>query len=323
MKPIALKQKWHRTFDVSEPFSFRTTMRKPSHFPTPLELFPDDDTYMVAAYVDENLLGVRAQRNRPREVEITLYTESDLGASQLDAAALEMARRLGLTVAVDGFSEVWARDDLLRSLDKELMGGRPSMPHSLYHFLVICVLLQNTQVRRTVQMTGVLLSEFGTAVVFPGGETIPVFGTPEQLADAPEAMLRDLKLGYRAKSIHRLSNQFAADPTIEQSLLRLVDATELRQALLALYGVGPATAGYLSFEWFKNCNDLVHMSPWEAKILGRILFGEEVVTERLIAEIHDRWEPFTMLATHAVFESIFWMRTTGAGPDWLEPLIRL
>ena len=33
-----------KTFRVSAPFNFMTTVRKPSHFPTPLEGFPDDNS---------------------------------------------------------------------------------------------------------------------------------------------------------------------------------------------------------------------------------------------------------------------------------------
>lgn len=322
MKKVTLREQLRKTISVRGPFSFRTTMQKPSHFPAPLELFASD-SYLVAAYVNEALYGVRVGRAGRRKVELTLYSSHGEDRNDGDEAIAEFARRLGLTTNLDGFAEVWASDDLLQSLDPELLGGRPSMPHALYHFLIICVLLQNTQVRRTVQMMDALLTAYGIEVKFPEGETIPAFWPPHELASVPEAVLRDLKLGYRAKSISRLSNQFARDPTIERSLAGLVEASELRRALLSLYGVGPATAGYLSFEWFKNCDDLVHLSPWETRILSRVLFGEEAEPDRVIAEAHSRWAPFTTLAAHAVFESLFWKRAEGHGPDWLEPLIRL
>ena len=39
----------------------------------------------------------------------------------------------------------------------------------------------------------------------------------------------------------------------------------------------------------------------------------------LVAECHGRWTPFTMLAVHAVFESVFWKRTQGEGPGgWIR-----
>ena len=78
------------------------------------------------------------------------------------------------------------------------------------------------------------------------------------------------------------------------------------------------------FDVFKSLDELGHLPPWEAKILGRLLFDDPGTDPAdTIAWCHRRWAPYTMLATHAVFETVFWHRATGNGPAWLDDLIRL
>jgi 3-methyladenine DNA glycosylase/8-oxoguanine DNA glycosylase len=197
------------------------------------------------------------------------------------------------------------------------------MPDSLYGFLMIRVFLQNTQVRRTVQMVDAMLENFGRTVRFPDGTILPALWQPEAILAASESALRKLRIGYRARTVWRLSKQFAAHPEIEGRLLAVENQSELRRELGGLYGVGPATAGYASFEWFKNLDDLVHLSPWESKILGQLLFERPASPGEVITEARSRWAPYTMLALHAVFENVFWKRAEGVEPKWLDDLIRL
>lgn len=313
-----------RRFELEAPFSFKTTFRKPSHFPTPLEAFPDARTYYVAASVGGNLVGVRAESVRPETVDLTVYAEQRGRGLDAEVVVGEVGRRLGLSVDVSGFATLWKDDPQLSTLPAELSGGRPAMPHSLYGFLMICVFLQNTRVRRTVQMMEAMLDRFPRRLHFPDGVSLPTLWRPEDVLTSSEEELRSLKLGYRARTVWRLSQQFAQDPLIEKRLLAVGSAADLDSRLRELYGVGPATAGYLCFEWFKKLDHLVHISPWEAKILGRLVRGSDGADAvELIEECRRRWSPFTNLAAHALFESVFWMRAEGVGPRWLDQLVRL
>ena len=44
--------------------------------------------------------------------------------------------------------------------------------------------------------------------------------------------------------------------------------------------------------------------------------------KRVLAEVKRRWGAWRMLASHYIFEDLFWRRKTKAVP-WLESLIRL
>jgi 3-methyladenine DNA glycosylase/8-oxoguanine DNA glycosylase len=309
---------------VEPPFRFTTKVRKPSRFPTPLEIFDGDSRYLFMTEVAGKMIGCEIADDRGTSVRVRLHLAEGEDVQDADAVLREVERRLGLDADLHGLPDLWRADPLLSTLPRELLGGRPSAPHSLYAFLMLCVVLQNTSVRRRVQMMDALISRFAHQFEFPSGEILPGLWRPEELFDVPETELRELKLGYRAKTIRRLSDQFTGEPRLEQTLLEKAADEDLAVALGALYGVGPAASGYVMYAWFKRVDYLVHISPWERKILSRLIVGDEDhATEELIRLARARWSPYCMQAVHAIFESVFWRRMGGGGPTWLDELIRL
>jgi 3-methyladenine DNA glycosylase/8-oxoguanine DNA glycosylase len=80
---------------------------------------------------------------------------------------------------------------------------------------------------------------------------------------------------------------------------------------------------YLLFEVFHHYDAFDVISPWEQKIYSRLLFDRESVpAEKVLAEVKRRWGRWRMLASHYIFEDLFWRRQTEELP-WLEALIRL
>jgi 3-methyladenine DNA glycosylase/8-oxoguanine DNA glycosylase len=240
------------------------------------------------------------------------------------AVAEVLRARLGLDLDLPGYADLCAGDEVLSRLPAVMHGARPASPWSLYEYLSIGTVLQNTTVARTVQMARALAGLLGTRYRFPDDVILAGFWRPGDVVAVGEPALREAKLGYRAKTLTRLGAQFLADPDTETRLRAMTDAQALRAGLRSLYGVGPATTGYLMFDVFKSLDELSHLPHWEAKILGRLLFDDpDTDPADTIAWCHRSWAPFTMLATHAVFETVFWHRATGNGPAWLDDLIRL
>jgi len=192
---------------------------------------------------------------------------------------------------------------------------------SLYESLIVYIVLQNATVRRSVQMLDNLFQAYGSLAHFDR-QALYSFWPPEVLDAAPEEDLRALKVGYRAKSLRRISSQFARGE-IDATALRRLSNVELKRELLKLYGVGPATASYLMSEVFHRYDAFEHVPPWEQRIYSRLLFDEELVpAERILAEVQQRWGCWKMLAAHYLFEDLFWRREHESVP-WLEELIRL
>jgi len=134
--------------------------------------------------------------------------------------------------------------------------------------------------------------------------------------------LRDLKIGYRAKFIKRLSQDFA-EGKIDESKLRTLDQESAKKELMKLYGVGPETARILLFEVCHQHNTFDHIAPWQQKIYSRLFYKKSLVpTNKIRDDIKKQYGSYSMLAVHYIWEDIFWKRKNEKIP-WLEKEIRL
>jgi 3-methyladenine DNA glycosylase/8-oxoguanine DNA glycosylase len=252
-------------------------------------------------------------------VRLTIFGDRPLTPDDTTAIGQEVAHNLDLYVDLAPLNAILDRDELMRPVLSRWRGMRV-LSGSLYESLIVYTVLQNATVRRSVQMLDNLFRAYGTCLRFDG-QALYCFWSPEVLDAVPEEALRALRVGYRAKSLKRISNQFARGEIDEKALRRLSNQ-ELKRELLKLYGVGPATVWYLMFEVFHRYDAFEHISPWEQRIYSRLLFDEELVpAERILAEVERRWGRWKMLAAHYLFEDLFWRRRHEPVP-WLEELIR-
>jgi len=252
-------------------------------------------------------------------VRLTIFAGRPLTTDEIAAVRDEVAYNFDLHVDLAPFNAILERDELMRPVLNCWRGMR-NTNDSLYESLIVYIVLQNATVRRSVQMLDNLFRAYGTRLHFDG-QALYGFWSPQVLDAAPEEDLRALKVGYRAKSLKRISSQFARGE-IDVSALCHLSNKELRQELLKLYGVGPATVWYLMGN-FHRYDAFEHISPWEQRIYSRLLFDEELVpAEQILAEVEQRWGRWKMLAAHYLFEDLFWRRKHEPVP-WLEELIRL
>ena len=170
-------------------------------------------------------------------------------------------------------------------------------------------------------MTENLLKNYGTKVKFDEKE-LYVFWTPRKLNKISEQELRDLKVGYRAKFFKRITESFVEEE-FDEFELRKLNNEELKKKLLDLYGIGPASVGYLLNEVFHRHNIFDKISPWEQKIYSRLIFNKELVSEKkLLNWIDKHWGGWKALASSYIFTDLFW-RHKDEKIDWLEKEIRL
>lgn len=155
-----------------------------------------------------------------------------------------------------------------------------------------------------------LFETYGTLLAYDGKQ-LYCFWEPDVVDRAPEQELRGLKVGYRAKSIKRVTGAFAKKE-IDEFELRNQLREEQRQALLGLYGIGPASVGYILFDVFHHLGELNHISPWEQKIYSKLFFDsapdEPVPVDQLLHLFDERFGKYKMLAVHYVWEDLFWKR---------------
>lgn len=309
-----------RVIRPTQPFHFEGTFHKPSHFPS------NDNAYESGMYWQTVnfrgvLLGLKFSRVDDDSVELKVFGNVRRRDVAFDDLENEMRWRFDLDADLREFNAKFASDRILGPVLQRWSGMRVSCGYSLYEFLIVAVLLQNATVRRSVQMLDILFRTYGSCMRFDGRE-LCAFWQPSRLKTVSEDELRSLKVGYRARTIDRLTEHFTESRT-DEFALRGHQKDEVKDKLLELYGIGPASVGMLLFEVFHHYDAFDVISPWEQKIYSRLLFSKELVdVEEILKTVRRRWGKWRMLASHYIFEDLFWRRRSSPVP-WLEELIRL
>lgn len=308
------------------PFSFDSSMHKPDHFPSQDTQWEQGIRWQTMVWQGKNL-GLKFEHQGSTdipEIKLTIFSDSQLHKTFLDQLREEIVYRYDLNADLSDFTRRFAHDIQLGPIIHTWPGMRIMSPQSLYEYLVIGIVLQNCTVRRSIAMMQMLFEKYGRTVIFDG-KKLYCFWEPKRFLTATEEELRALKVGYRAKSLLRISEPFTKRE-IDEHIIRRENKERQRETLLQLYGIGPATVGYLLFDVFKHYDELRHISPWEQKIYSKLFFNTDsespVFVKQLLDLFEERYGEYKMLAVHYIWEDLWWKRKNTHIP-WLEKLIRI
>jgi len=319
------KQKSFLVYPTS-PFHFDSTFYKPGHFPSNDTKWEPGRRWQTMLWRGQKLgmIYENAETKLKPKVRVKIFSNKDLREDFREDLKQEIVWRFNLDLDLAGFYKDVGKDPLLAPIIKKFSGLRPMHHGSLYEYLIIDIVLQNTVVRRSVSMLQSLFEKYGDLLEYDN-QRFWCYWEPKVLAKADEQELRDLKVGYRAKSLIRVSKPFA-NRKIDELELRNKSKEEQEKTLLSLYGIGPASVGYIMFDVFHRWDYLNHISPWEQKIYTKIFFNKDyeknLVPVDTMLKRFDKWGKWKNLAVHYVWEDIWWKRKNKKIP-WLEEEIRL
>ncbi len=304
----------------SRPFDFDSTFHKPDHF-TSGDNFWQSGIRWQTWYWEGRPCGLKIEDGR--NVKVTIYSDVKPNAEHINSLIEEIKYRYNLSLDLSPFYKALGKDPLLGPIIRKWRGMRPGHPSSLYEYLIIGVVLQNATVRRSIQMFKALLENYGTLLEFDR-KKLWCFWPPGRLQNVSIDELRALKVGYRAKYIKKIDDDFVAGK-INELDLRQQDLKTQRLELLKLYGVGPATVWYLLFDVFHHWDFFNHVSPWEQKIYSKLFFNadpEKPVPVAKLLKYFNKFGVYKQLAVHYIWEDLWWKRKNQHLP-WLEKLIRV
>lgn len=245
-----------------------------------------------------------------------IFSDKEIHKELLNDLYQEIMWRFDMNMDLERFNSMAQKDALLGPVVTRRLGMRIMTNHSLYEFLIVSFVLQNATIKRTVQMMENLISAYGYKLEFDT-KVISCFWNPSRLSSVDENELKELKVGYRAKFIKRLSEDFYKYE-LDENKLRLYKSEDLRKELLRLYGVGKQSVWYIMFEVFHRYDVLETISPWEQKVYSRIIYNKELVNvEKIIKRASRTWGKWRMFAMHYLFEDLFWRRKDG-DELWLD-----
>ncbi|ELY49296.1 DNA-3-methyladenine glycosylase family protein [Natronolimnohabitans innermongolicus] len=168
----------------------------------------------------------------------------DEGAGVLEWASTTDADALvrELLCLEDDLEEIVANapDDPLLEDAYEAHRGMRLVDDPAFGCLISFICSTQMRVSRIHTMVSTLAREYGTPIEFDG-ETYSAFPTPEELATATEAQLRDLGLGYRAPYVVRTAEMVAGGEAHPEDA-RDLEYEAARDFLTRFVGVGDKVA---------------------------------------------------------------------------------
>lgn len=125
-------------------------------------------------------------------MQIAIFSKTKLSKNELKNIIDELNFRFEFQRDISEFFKKFKNNEILSPFLKRWYGMHGSCAQSLYGLLMISIFLQNTVVRRSVQMTKVMLEKYGVKVRFDDKEVYE-FWKPEEMAKASGEELKKLK----------------------------------------------------------------------------------------------------------------------------------
>lgn len=145
---------------------------------------------------------------------------------------------------------------------------------------------------------------------FGAGQVHPLFPSPTVLAEAGEIALRECKLGFRARHLHRTAMTLA-ETGEDLEMWHGLTTVEIKSRLLGLPGVGEKIANcVLLFAY--NRYEVFPIDVWVERALQELYFAKarRKTPEKLRAFAQDYFGSYRGYAQQYLFH---WIRTAGEG----------
>lgn len=134
-----------------------------------------------------------------------------------------------------------AEEDLYLTEAARAGSGIRILRQDPWEMIITFVISQQKTIPKIRELTEALCSAYGTLIDVENGQRLYAFPSPRELSAASLEELQELKLGYRAKYIHRLC-QDAVSGELDLKQLTAMDYEEAMAYLTGFYGIGKKVA---------------------------------------------------------------------------------
>ena len=316
---MKLKLVFTTTIFPVAPYNFDYSVHNPSHYPTPLARWEPGKLWFSFRFQNK-LLGIKfvnqGSVSKPK-IKIEIYYKSKLEKKYADILLEELDYRFEFqknNLELE-FYKKFGRDELIGKILKKFKGMRNFCVEGLYEYLMIAILLQNANIKRTVQMTNVMLKKYGDSIEFDKIKLYSIW-KPRRILEASEYEFRALKVGYRAKNFLRATEDYLKK---DEFAMRQLDDSELRKQLLEIYGIGPASVDYIMIGVYHR-TILTTIPPWEAKIYSKLLGLKTLNPKKIMMFLDNRYGKDKVGIIGCLFMDIAWKHKIEK-VDWMEKLL--
>jgi 3-methyladenine DNA glycosylase/8-oxoguanine DNA glycosylase len=175
-------------------------------------------------------------------VLVEVFMKEIPSASQRKKIRETLADKLGANQELRAFYRMARKDPIVKYAIRDLYGMHDTDAATLFSEATLAILLQMAPLRRSQQMWGCIIRNYGETAEFDRMKIL-VWPTPKRLATISQNELRQrCKLGYRARHLIGTARVLSKEgfPTLED--LKKMSPSESRRKLLELPGIGDYSA---------------------------------------------------------------------------------
>lgn len=234
------------------------------------------------------LLRVGFKSKHTQSLTVTIVSEQKLENGEVNWLQEIICWIFAVNDNVSYFYEnICQKDPVLKAASEEIYGAHLRTDPTVFESILGVVVAQNVYFGRIYEMTKLLCQKFGESKSF-NGKTYFTFPTPEVLANAKLAEIRNCKVGYRDKYIQGIAKKVFEEKLDLDKLRESSDLDYIRHQLVELPGVGPYTAELTIAISFRR--PVFHLDLFSREAMYIFYFGGKVVPDKKLQEfVEKRW----------------------------------
>ena len=301
-----------RSFSLhpAAPFHFGATAENQPYFRKGQDDFTD--TYERLLDLGDKLALAKVRSNgdlHSPELEVELCGDK-LSDSELEAAREQIERLLGTGQDLRPFYVFAETDPVMANLAETFHGMHQTLALSVFETIAQAILGQQLSANVARVIRALLIETYGPRLNLEG-ETYFAFPRPEAIAASTVEDLRNLKLSQRkAEYLHGLAIAELETPGGLDHIHSLDDDEAVRE-VTTLRGVGKWSAQWVLSRALGRPDAFPVGDLALKRIVCRLYFGGESITDTELADFSMRWSPHRSLATSYLFAAL----RTGRGQD--------
>lgn len=210
---------------------------------------------------------------------------------------------LGLQVNINDFYQLADEDGLLRPLAKDYRGLRIVQIPELFEALSWAIMGQQINLTFAYTLKKRFVERYGEALVYQG-EMYWQFPKPADLVDVSVEELQELQLTRRKAEYILGVAKLLATGELEKAQLESLSDDGLRQRLLAIRGIGPWTADYVSMRCFGRTSAFPIGDAGLHQAVRKHLNLDRKPTVKELETLGARWQGWQSYATYYLWRSL-------------------
>ncbi len=253
---------------------------------------------------DKLILATVHSEGSVKSPRLVLELEGDsLAPTEVKTVCRQLEWLLGTAQDLAPFYRSAEADPVMARLAQTFYGMHQPQAISVFEALALAILGQQLAANVARVIRALLIETYGPSRTF-AGQFHYAFPLPESIAAATVPDLRRLKLSQRkAEYLQGIARAELDTPGGLDTLQGLPDAAVVKE-VTALRGVGNWTAQWVLVRALGRADAFPVGDLALRRIVSRLYFGGESLTDGKLAEFSRRWSPHRSLATHYLFAAL-------------------